>query len=137
MDRGTLFLETFFKGELIARYLPDIVKGMWVTVEVAAAVVVSGIALGLALAVVRSFRLGPLNALIVVFAPDIMLGAAPARAGAHRLFRPAQCRAQPAELCGVVAGAVAGARGLRRGDLLGRYPARCAAASGRPDARPA
>jgi polar amino acid transport system permease protein len=71
MDRGTLFLETFFKGELIARYLPDIVKGMWVTVEVAAAVVVSGIALGLALAVVRSFRLGPLNALIVVFA-DIM-----------------------------------------------------------------
>ena len=109
MDRGTLFLETFFKGELIARYLPDIVKGMWVTVEVAAAVVVSGIALGLALAVVRSFRLGPLNALIVVFA-DIMRALPPARAGAHRLFGPAQCRAQPAELCGVVAGAVAGAR---------------------------
>jgi polar amino acid transport system permease protein len=71
MDRGTLFLETFFKPDLISRYLPDILKGMIVTIEVAAAVVVSGIALGLVLAVVRSFRLRLLNALIVVFV-DVM-----------------------------------------------------------------
>ena len=37
------------------------------TIEIAAAVVVTGIALGLALAIVRAFALGPLNALIVVF----------------------------------------------------------------------
>ena len=66
-----MFVETFFKGDLIARYLPDILKGMAVTVEVAAAVVVTGIAFGLALAIVRSFRLRPLNAVIVVYV-DIM-----------------------------------------------------------------
>jgi polar amino acid transport system permease protein len=43
-------------------------KGVVVTIEVAAAVVVTGIALGLVLAVARSFRLLPLSALIVVFA---------------------------------------------------------------------
>jgi polar amino acid transport system permease protein len=67
MDHGSLFIETFFKRDLIARYLPDILKGMAVTVEIAALVVVTGIALGLALALVRSFRLRLLNPLIVVF----------------------------------------------------------------------
>jgi polar amino acid transport system permease protein len=66
MDRGTLFIETFFKRELIARYLPDILTGMLVTVEIAVLVVLTGIALGLALALIRSFRLRPLNVLIVV-----------------------------------------------------------------------
>jgi polar amino acid transport system permease protein len=67
MDRGTLFLETFFKRDLIARYLPDILKGMLVTVEIAAAVVVTGIMLGLALALLRSFHLRPVSLLIVLF----------------------------------------------------------------------
>jgi polar amino acid transport system permease protein len=39
-----------------------------VTIEIAAAVVVSGLALGLVLAILRSFRVLPLSALIVVFA---------------------------------------------------------------------
>jgi polar amino acid transport system permease protein len=68
MDGGALFVETFFKREVIARYLPDILKGMLVTVEIAAAVVVTGILLGLVLALVRSYRLRPVSALIVVFA---------------------------------------------------------------------
>jgi polar amino acid transport system permease protein len=68
MDGGALFVETFFKREVIARYLPDILKGMLVTVEIAAAVVVAGILLGLVLALVRSYRLRPVSALIVVFA---------------------------------------------------------------------
>jgi polar amino acid transport system permease protein len=68
MDRGTLFVETFFKRDLIARYLPDILKGMLVTVEIAAAVVVTGILLGLVLALVRSYRLRLVSALIVIFA---------------------------------------------------------------------
>ncbi|GGF63161.1 polar amino acid ABC transporter permease [Azorhizobium oxalatiphilum] len=66
MTGGSLFLETFFNPTIIARYLPDILKGMLVTVEVAACVIVTGIALGLALAVVRSFRLRAVNFLIIV-----------------------------------------------------------------------
>jgi polar amino acid transport system permease protein len=67
MDAWSRFVETFFKAQLIERYLPAILKGVAVTLEIAAAVVVTGILLGLALAVVRSFRMLPVNALIVVF----------------------------------------------------------------------
>jgi polar amino acid transport system permease protein len=61
------FLETFFKPNLIAQYLPLILKGVLTTIEIALAVVIMGLALGLALAVIRSFQVKPLNALIVVF----------------------------------------------------------------------
>ena len=61
------FLETFFKPNLIAQYLPSILKGVVTTIEIAFAVVITGLLLGLALAVIRSFQLKPLNALIVVF----------------------------------------------------------------------
>jgi polar amino acid transport system permease protein len=67
MDRGTLFIDTFFKPELIVRYLPDILKGMVVTIEIAVLVVVAGISLGLTLTVVRSLGSRLLNVLIVVF----------------------------------------------------------------------
>jgi len=49
------------------RYLPAILKGMAVTVEIAVLVVIAGILLGLALAVLRAFRVGAVNVLIVVF----------------------------------------------------------------------
>jgi polar amino acid transport system permease protein len=68
MDGWSRFLDTFFKPELIERYFPAIMKGVVVTIEIAVAVVVTGIALGLVLAVVRSFRVLPVGALIVVFA---------------------------------------------------------------------
>jgi len=61
------FLETFFKPNLIAQYLPSILKGVVTTIEIALAVVITGLALGLALAVIRAFQIKPLNALIVVF----------------------------------------------------------------------
>jgi polar amino acid transport system permease protein len=67
MDNGALFIDTFFKPELIARYLPDVLSGMAVTMEIAVLVVVAGIALGLALALIRSLRLRLVNLLIVVF----------------------------------------------------------------------
>jgi polar amino acid transport system permease protein len=67
MDNGALFIDTFFKPELIARYLPDILSGMVVTMEIAVLVVVAGVALGLALALIRSLRLHLVNLLIVVF----------------------------------------------------------------------
>ena len=60
------FLETFFKPNIIGQYLPSILKGVVTTIEIALAVVVTGLALGLALAVVRSFQFKPLNALIVI-----------------------------------------------------------------------
>ena len=63
MDR---FLETFFKPNLIAQYLPSILKGVVTTIEVALAVVITGLALGLLLAVLRSFQIKAINALIVI-----------------------------------------------------------------------
>ena len=44
MGAWSRFRDTFFKPDLIVRYLPDIAKGMVVTIEVALAVVVTGIA---------------------------------------------------------------------------------------------
>src|SRR3954451_10698646 len=61
------FLETFFKPNLIAQYLPLILKGVVTTIEIAVAVVVAGLALGLLLAVIRAFQVNPVNALIVIF----------------------------------------------------------------------
>jgi len=66
MSSWSRFLQTFFKWELIDRYFPSILKGVGVTIEIALAVVVTGILLGLALAVVRAFRVLAINALIVV-----------------------------------------------------------------------
>jgi polar amino acid transport system permease protein len=60
------FLDTFFNGTVFERYLPAILKGMVVTIEIAVLVVITGILLGLALAIVRSFRVLAINALIVV-----------------------------------------------------------------------
>jgi polar amino acid transport system permease protein len=62
------FLEVFFNWELIQRYFPAILKGVGVTIEIAAAVVITGIAIGLMLALARSFRVLALSALIVLFA---------------------------------------------------------------------
>ena len=61
------FLETFFKPNLIAQYLPSILNGVLVTIWIALAVVITGLALGIALAVIRAFQVKPLNALIVIF----------------------------------------------------------------------
>jgi polar amino acid transport system permease protein len=66
MDAWSRFTDAFFKLSVMERYLPAILNGMMVTIEVAAAVVVTGIVLGLALAVVRSFRVLAFNALIVI-----------------------------------------------------------------------
>jgi polar amino acid transport system permease protein len=67
MNAWSRFIDAFFKLSVMERYLPAILKGVIVTIEVAAAVVVAGIVLGLTLAIVRSFRVLALNALIVIF----------------------------------------------------------------------
>jgi len=60
------FLEAFFKPNLIAQYLPAILHGVVTTIEIALAVVITGLSLGLLLAVVRAFAIKPLNVLIVI-----------------------------------------------------------------------
>jgi polar amino acid transport system permease protein len=67
MGGWSRFFDTFFNGEVIERYLPAILKGVVVTIEIAAAVVVTGILLGLLLAIVRAFRVLAVNVFIVVF----------------------------------------------------------------------
>jgi len=62
-----MFVDAFLNQAVIDKYLPDILWGMVVTIEVAVAVVVTGIVAGLALAALRSFRLRPVNLLIVGF----------------------------------------------------------------------
>jgi len=63
--------ETFLNWEVMARYAPKILDGTWVTIQLALAVVVAGIAAGLLLAVLRTFRIKALNALIILVV-DVM-----------------------------------------------------------------
>jgi polar amino acid transport system permease protein len=59
------FVQTFFNMDVMAKYLPAIVDGFFLTIRLAVLVILSGIALGLALAVIRAFGVRPLNWLIV------------------------------------------------------------------------
>lgn len=65
------FLDTFFNFAVIQEYLPAIGQGLIVTVSLAVLVVLCGTALGLALACLRTWRIKPVSALIVIFA-DVM-----------------------------------------------------------------
>lgn len=67
MTRWEIFLDTFFNGKVMDTYLPEIVRGFFVTCQIAVLVVLAGLALGLVLTVVRSYRIWPINVLIVVF----------------------------------------------------------------------
>src|SRR5207248_8909399 len=67
MDRTSLFIETFFKPEVIVRYTPAMLKAMLVTIEIAVLVVATGLMLGLVLAVLRSFQLRLVNFVIILF----------------------------------------------------------------------
>ena len=62
MDNGILFIDTFFKPELIVRYLPDILKGMSVTIEITVLVVIAGVSIGVLEAV---FGPKPATAVVV------------------------------------------------------------------------
>lgn len=65
------FLTSFFNLEIMGRYLPKILSGMGVTAYLGIGVVVSGLAAGLALAVVRTFGIKPVNVAIVL-AVDVL-----------------------------------------------------------------
>jgi polar amino acid transport system permease protein len=61
------FAETFLNWGVMQQYFPKIVEGVVVTIQLALAVVIAGITCGLALAVMRSFRVRVVNFFIVVF----------------------------------------------------------------------
>ena len=61
----------FFNLDVMARYWPAMLEGFWMTLEIAVAVVLLGIAGGLVLAVVRAFQIRPLNWLII-FLVDLL-----------------------------------------------------------------
>ena len=65
------FGETFLNWEVMAQYAPKIVEGFFVTLQLAAVVVATGLAAGLAAALVRSLRLRLLNFFIVA-AVDVL-----------------------------------------------------------------
>jgi polar amino acid transport system permease protein len=70
MSNGERFLDTFFNAKVMAKYAPDIAYGMLITVELAALVIVTGLAAGLVLALVRSLGFRPVN-LLIVFTVDL------------------------------------------------------------------
>ncbi len=70
MSTWDRFVETFFNARVMAKYLPDILSGIVVTIELAVLIVVTGLAAGLALALVRALGLRPLN-LLIVFVVDL------------------------------------------------------------------
>ncbi len=61
------FLFTYFNLPVMGEYLPNIIEGFILTVELAAAIVVTGILAGFLLAVLRSFRVRLLNFFIMIF----------------------------------------------------------------------
>ena len=65
------FADTFLNWAVMAQYAPKILEGAWVTIQIAVAVVIAGIAGGLALAVLRAFRFRIASALIVL-AVDVL-----------------------------------------------------------------
>jgi len=62
------FQETFFNVPVLVQYAPSIMEGVWVTVQVAALVVVFGLLFGTLLACLRTSGLRIVTVLIVVFA---------------------------------------------------------------------
>jgi polar amino acid transport system permease protein len=70
------FADTFLNWEVMAQYAPKIVEGFFVTIQLAAVIVATGLAAGLVLAVVRTFRLKPVNFLIVA-AVDVLRAVPP------------------------------------------------------------
>lgn len=71
MDGLDRFLHTFFNAEVAARYWPDIVAGMGVTAGVGVLVTITGLVLGLALAILRALQ-QPWLALPIIAFVDIM-----------------------------------------------------------------
>ncbi len=65
MSNWDRFTDTFFNGKVMLKYLPEILWGVVTTIELAVLIVLTGLAAGLALALVRSLAIRLLNWLII------------------------------------------------------------------------
>ena len=70
MSTWDRFLDTFFNARVMAKYLPDILSGVVMTIELAVLIIITGLAGGLALALVRALGFRPVN-LLIVFVVDL------------------------------------------------------------------
>jgi len=61
------FVFSFFNVEVMRRYLPSIVDGFVLTIYLAVAVIITGLVVGLALALLRTAQIRPFNWAIVFF----------------------------------------------------------------------
>ena len=61
------FIDQFFDKEVMLRYLPDVMGGFWITLSLAASVIVTGILFGLLLAFLRAFQIRWLNVFIILY----------------------------------------------------------------------
>jgi polar amino acid transport system permease protein len=61
------FILTYFNWEVMAQYLPKIVEGFFLTIQLALFVVVTGILSGLILSLIRSFRIRVINFFLIFF----------------------------------------------------------------------
>ena len=61
-------LENFLNIEVILRYLPDIMSGMWVTLQLGFVVIITGLIGGLFYAMGKSFRIGLLSGVLSIYA---------------------------------------------------------------------
>jgi polar amino acid transport system permease protein len=65
MTNWDRFTDSFFNARVAAEYLPKIIEGFGLTVVLAGCIIVTGLAAGLGLAVVRAFAIRPLNWAII------------------------------------------------------------------------
>jgi polar amino acid transport system permease protein len=70
MGNWDRFLDTFLNARVLARYWPDIIDGLWVTIALAVLIVATGLACGLALALLRSLGIRVVN-WAIVFVVDL------------------------------------------------------------------
>ncbi len=65
---SSTIVENFFNPVIAARYWPDILRGAVVTIELGVLIVVSGLLLGLGLAILRALQIRPFTWMIIAFA---------------------------------------------------------------------
>src|SRR5258708_9274601 len=59
------FVDTFFNTKVMLKYLPEVLAGVVVSIELGVLIVIRGLLAGLALALLRSLGIRPLNWLII------------------------------------------------------------------------
>lgn len=59
------FADSFLNARVAAEYAPKIIEGLWLTMALAGCIIVSGVVVGLVLAIIRAMGVRPLNWLII------------------------------------------------------------------------